>query len=554
MSENDLKIDRRSFLAGTAGLLAAAASFPVHAQNDRATIDVLLNEGQGTIAPDNFGYLLEVIGTSIYDGVWVGEKSKIPNIGGIRKDLIEHLRKINASVIRWPGGCFASNYDWKDGIGPQSQRPTRTSFWNDKFPKDVPNGPHRFDPNQFGTHEYMHLCKLTGGRPMLNANTRGLPPQEFDRWFEYCNAPAGTTTLANLRAKNGSKEPFDIKYWGIGNEPWGYDGALTAEEYLTQYRNFASMVPEYSFKPQLMICGGSLDWVNKMMAGTKNKTWPDIRPQLMSLHHYPSYKRDALKFDDQDFYEYLAGSAYLENLIERTWEVMAISDPEHYTKIAVDEWGAILEKGTELSSTNYWSRAVTLRDTLSAALSLDLLNRHSDKVTMACFTGLMNQEGGIFLTEGSKFVATGIYHVFEMYAPHQGAQLIPIHINAPSITHNYKGPRPNAFLQNNRLAGLNGSASLKSKTLTLTVVNPHVTEARETRVDLGDARVNSARMTVLRHDDIHAQNTFDEPNILRSVEMPVRAQGSSFVCHFPSTSVSRLTIELGQTDDRIGIS
>jgi alpha-N-arabinofuranosidase len=537
------KATRRSFLLGSAALLGGSA-LPSFGASSQATIDVLLNEGKQSISSDNFGYLLEVIGTSVYDGVWVGENSGIPNIGGIRKSLVEHLKHINASVIRWPGGCFASNYDWKDGIGPRSDRPIRTSFWNDKLPRSVPNGPQRFDPNHFGTHEYMRLCEITGARPFLNANTRSLPPLEFDRWVEYCNAPAGTTTLTKLRAKNGSREPFNVKYWGIGNEPWGYDGALTAEEYLAQYRNFASMFPQYDSRPQLMACGGTYDWVHTIMEGTKNKPWPDIRPQLMSIHHYPGYQRDPLKFDEQDWYEFLAGGAYLEDVIERTWQVMAISDPSHDTKIAVDEWGAILKKGTELSPANFWSRAVTLRDAVSAALQLDILNRQSEKVTLACFTGLINQEGGLFMSEGDKFVATGIYHVFYMYAPHQGGQLIPTHFDSPVVTFDWKGEPSWDELRSNRLSGLSGSASLKGKTLTLTVVNPHVTESRETRINLGQAQVRSAQITVLRSDDIHAQNTFDQPNVLRPVEKALDAQGSSFMAAFSPASINRLTLEL----------
>lgn len=538
------RVSRRSFIAGTAGLFGVSV-FPCLAAANRATIDVLLGEARSTvISPDNFGYLLEVIGTSVSNGVWVGERSKIPNIGGIRKDLVNHMRRMKASVIRWPGGSFASSYDWKDGIGPRSERPTRTSFWNDKFPKEVPNGPQRFDPNQFGTHEFMELCKLTGGRPFLSANTRALPPLEFDRWVEYCNAPAGATTLAKLRAKNGSPEPFDVRYWGIGNEAWGDDGALTAEEYLTQYRNFASMVPNYGSKPQLLACGGTYDWVHTIMEGTKNKTWPDIHPQLMSIHFYPAYERDPLRFNDQDWYDYLAGSAYLERVIERTWEIMAISDPQHDTQIAVDEWGAILKKGTELSPENYWSRAVTLRDAVSAGLQLDVLNRQSDKVKLACFTGLINQEGGVFLTQDDKFVATGIYHVFAMYAPHQGGQLVPTRFSAPEITYSWVGKPSWGEMTSNTLNGLNGSASLKEKTLTLTIVNPHVSEPRETQINLRDAGVVSAALSVLRHDDIHAQNTFAAPDTLKPVETTLEVTGSSFVISFAPASVNRLTLEL----------
>jgi alpha-N-arabinofuranosidase len=552
MSKKASLLTRRGFSAGMAGMMIANGApttcRAAAAGSANATIEISLGESNGIIPRENFGCLLEVIGSSIYDGVWVGEKSNIPNVGGIRKELIDGIRLIGTGVIRWPGGCFSSNYDWRDGIGPQKDRPTRTSFWNDKLPREVPIGPQRFDPNHFGTDELVRLCKLTGAQPFLNANTRSLGAQVFDRWVEYCNSPAGSTSLSKQRAVNGSIEPFGVKYWGVGNEPWGYDGQLTATEYLTIYKEFASMLPVYGARPELVAaCGpnSNLEWVSTILEGTKNyKNIAPIFPSLMSIHHYPGTDRTT-NFDEQDWYEFLAGASWLDQVIEETWAVMASADPNHDTKIAVDEWGAVLAKGTEVSAENYWSRAVTLRDVVHAGLTLDILNRQSDKVKLACFTGLINQEGGIFIAEGKNFVPTGVYHVFELYKPHQGGQLIPTHFDAPTVNINYTGPVTSIVGKSFKsLWGLNGSASLKGKTLTLTVVNPHLHEHRETTVKLISAKATSVVLTSISNDDIHAQNTFERPNILVPVRQLLDASGASFVATLSPASVNRLTVQL----------
>lgn len=211
-------------------------------------------------------------------------------------------------------------------------------------------------------------------------------------------------------------------------------------------------------------------------------------------------------------------------------------DPQHKIKIAVDEWGAICAKGTEVSAANYWSRAVTLRDVVGAALTLDTLNRHADKVMVACFTGLINQEGGLFIAEGDKFVASGIYHVFQLYAAHQGGRLVRTEFDAPLLSYGKEGRRT--------LGGLNGSASRKDKILTLTVVNPHACQARETEINLRGGRIKQTRHEVITHQNIQAQNTFEDPNQLRAIEMPMAGRGSSLTCTFPPASVNKLTIGL----------
>jgi len=214
------KIGRRDFvgsaLVGSAGLLALRTANAVDAR-----IEVLINEAIGTISPDIYGHFIEHLGGVIYDGVWVGEQSKIPNIGGIRKALVEHVRRIKPGVLRWPGGCFADSYNWHDGVGPRSERPRRTNFWIRDTTQNS-DSPQVYEPNQFGTNEFARFCKLIGAQPYFAANLRSLPAKDFYEWVEYCNAPAELTTLSRMRAAAGDRDAFRVKYWGVGNESWGW--------------------------------------------------------------------------------------------------------------------------------------------------------------------------------------------------------------------------------------------------------------------------------------------------------------------------------------------
>src|SRR5215210_6148324 len=206
-------IGRREFIAGSllggAAVLAANLKAQV-ARGPDSRVEVLIEEPIGTINPDIYGHFTEHLGGVIYDGIWVGEGSKIPNTGGIRTALVEHMRRIKAPVVRWPGGCFADSYNWRDGVGPRDRRPRRTNFWVDapEWPKGVPDGPWKYDTNHFGTNEFMRFCKLTGAQPYMAANLRSLPAKDTYEWVEYCNSPAGSTTLAELRAAGGEREPF----------------------------------------------------------------------------------------------------------------------------------------------------------------------------------------------------------------------------------------------------------------------------------------------------------------------------------------------------------
>jgi len=262
-------IGRREFLRNSmigAGALVLARSAPYMFGADSpadSRIEILLNEPLGTISSDIYGHFVEHLGGVVYDGIWVGENSKVPNINGIRKELIDDMKKIKAPVVRYPGGCFADSYDWQDGIGPTDKRPRRTNFWAGVESASGPAN-HKYESNRFGTNEFVQFCKLIGAEPYLAANVRSLNAKDFYRWVEYCNSPAGSTTLADQRAAAGFSEPFHVRYWGVGNESWGCGGNFTPQEYAVEFRRFVTWVPDsgriclLSHQARAMISGHGL--------------------------------------------------------------------------------------------------------------------------------------------------------------------------------------------------------------------------------------------------------------------------------------------------------
>jgi alpha-N-arabinofuranosidase len=258
-------MNRRVFLqqgaTGAASLLLTTKSSWASAASSRVAdshIEVLFDEPLGTISPNIYGHFVENLSGVLYDGIWVGEKSPVGNIDGLRKSLIEHMRKIKASVIRFPGGCFADSYDWREGIGPADKRPRRTNFWAMGESEKAPAN-HRYDPNAVGTNEFVHFCKLIGAEPYLAANVRSLPASAFQQWVEYCNSPAGSTTLADARAAAGYPEPFRVKYWGVGNESWGCGGEFTPQEYAVEFRRYSTWLPTYGDNLNLIASGPNTD-------------------------------------------------------------------------------------------------------------------------------------------------------------------------------------------------------------------------------------------------------------------------------------------------------
>jgi len=560
------RASRRSFLK-TSTLAAAASalrgfSLARAATQADAHIEILPSEPIGTIAPEIYSHFIEHLGGVIYDGVWVGEGSRIPNVNGIRKDFIDTMRAVQAPVLRWPGGCFADSYDWRDGLGPRDKRPARTAFWGQQ------------DTNEYGLHEFIRTCRAIGCKPYLAANLRSLPARDFYQEIEYCNAPAGAVpsnsaaravanTFAAQRAANGDAEPFNVEYWGVGNESWGCGGNLTPEEYAAIFRRFTAWTPSYNRDNPLHFVavgpnGDDVGWTRRLFESLHSN--PE-RPRLwgLSVHYYTSGSAtkfaagDALQFNEGEFYDLLARGSFMERIVTDHWSAMG--DANHRVKLVVDEWGAWYGKGTELAPQYNLSQQSTMRDALLTGITLDIFHRHADKVAMANVAQAINCIHSLMLAQEDKFTVTPTFHVFRMYLPHRGAQSVRAEFTSPSI----KNPlaieqspvggnsSAGSFKPSATLAGLSGSASIAAsgKQVTLTVVNPHLDRPLTTDIAVLGAGIASLQGTVLVSRDVHDHNDFAHPDAVKPSAATVATPIAGRLTHtFPAASVTTLEITL----------
>lgn len=553
-----MNLRRRDFLnaalTGGVALLASGRSVARQSRLADARIDVLVAEPIGKIAPELYGHFVEHLGGVVYDGIWVGENSKIPNINGIRKALVDALQRVKPGVIRWPGGCFADSYNWRDGIGAKKDRPRRTNFWVDswEWPKDAPDGPWKYDTNQFGTDDFLRFCQLTGGQPYLAANLRSLTARDFYEWVEYCNSPAGSTTLAEMRAAAGQREPYKVRYWGVGNESWGCGGNFTPEEYAQEYRRFSEWVPRYGMELAFIGSGpngGDLSWSRRFFGrlaerGGFGRMWG------WALHHYSwnvssgrtndwrQGKGDAVNYPVEEWYELLNESDKMESLINDHWAIMGEFDRQHRVKLVVDEWGAWFKPGSELHPSHLLGQQSTIRDAVLAGMTLDTFHRHADKVAMANIAQLVNCLQALFFAHEDKFALTPTYHVFDLYTAHQGGESLRTMVSAPRSAYTRNG-KPAT------MRGLSASASRKEKQLVITVSNPDLTQARDTEIALHGATVKEVNVMSLAASDMRAHNSFENPRAVepKAGRATVRPDGV-LTFTVPPASVNRLQITL----------
>jgi alpha-N-arabinofuranosidase len=535
-------------------LLAAAAVPALRSQSTESRLEILTGEPIARIAPEMYGHFVEHLGGVVYDGIWVGEGSSIANVNGLRKRLVDALKATQPGVIRWPGGCFADQYDWRDGIGSRTERPRRTNFWVDsrEWPANANrSGVQVYDSNHFGSIEFARLCQLTGAQPYFAANLRSLPAQEFWRWVEYANSPAGSTTLAGVRASGGSRDPLNVRYWGVGNESWGCGGNFEPDEYAVEFRRYTAWVPSYGVRPLMVGSGpngGEIAWTRRFFEAAQRRGGLG-RMWGWGLHHYSwnasggrtrdwsEGKRGALGFDTEQYYEILAECLRIDPLIRSHWDVMGEYDRDRRIKLVVDEWGSWYAPGTEPFPEALLGQQNTMRDAVLAGLTLDVFHRHADKVGMANIAQLVNCLQSLFLAHEDRFCVTPTYHVFSMYAPHQGAQSVRVVESAPRAGYTRNG-------QPASIPGLSASASVEGKRLTVTVTNPSLDQIREVTLVIRGPAARSAQGTVLAASDAGAHNTFAQPDAVEPKETAVAAKGSEWVQRFPPASVTRLSIEL----------
>ena len=537
-------MNRRSFLRATAcasaGLIAGTrTAFAADAEIE-IKVPSTAEEAGPQISPDLYGQFIEHLGGVIYDGIWVGHNSSIANVDGIRKQFVEDMKRIGAPNFRWPGGCFADGYHWRDGIGDPTKRPRTYNYWQ----ASMPAGYDHTEANQFGIHEFMHLCRLTGAEPYLAANMASGSPREFHDWVLYCNAPAGTVSLAGERAANGDKDPFGVRWWGVGNESWGCGGDMTPQEYAMLYRRFVTQFPAYDPKP-LLVAVGPRGHSKDMDIGWTNDFFESMdghhsRVDGLSVHFYTDFRNSPEKvsnFDARGWYDVIREGARIETVIEQHWAATGKYDPSHHTKLVVDEWGVWYAKGEEISPTYLLSQPLTLRDAMHTAITLDIFNRHADKLAMANVAQTINCLHSLFLAQGDRFARTPVYYVFEMYRNHMGSRLAQMQIRCDEL----KVPSRN---ESATMPALSGSASIKDKNLNVTISNPSLDTPITTKIRLTNGNLVEGRGSILTHVEMNASNTLDHPDNIHLAAFPVNLRGNSAEITIPQHAVVSLELKL----------
>lgn len=379
---------------------------------------------QGHINPEIYGHFAEHLGRCIYEGIYVGEDSPIPNKNGMRTDVVEALKEMRIPLLRWPGGCFADEYHWKDGIGPKE---SRKKMINTNWGGVV-------EDNSFGTHEFFELCRQIGCETYINGNMGSGTVQEMSEWVEYMTFD-GVSPMADLRAENGHEKPWTVDFFGIGNENWGCGGNMNPEFYGNMYRRYQTFVRDYdgNKKIQKIACGANSDdyeWTQEVMKACFRRISPQQHGMMdgLSLHYYTvpetwDHKGSATEFAEKDWYKTMKKTMYMEELIRRHSAIMDQYDPDKKVGMIVDEWGTWydVEPGT---NPGFLYQQNTMRDALVAGINLNLFNKHSDRVKMANIAQMVNVLQSMILTEGEKMVKTPTYHVFDLYQVHQENDLL----------------------------------------------------------------------------------------------------------------------------------
>jgi alpha-N-arabinofuranosidase len=485
------------------------------------------DERKARIHKEIYGHFSEHLGRCIYEGIWVGKDSKIPNTRGIRNDVIEALKAAAVPVLRWPGGCFADEYHWRDGIGPAEGRPKMINVHWGGVTED----------NSFGTHEFLDLCELIGADPYVCGNVGSGSVQEMREWVEYMTFD-GVSPMADLRRKNGREKPWRIPWFGVGNENWGCGGNMRPEYYADLYRRYACYVREFSGnKVYKIACGpNSTDyhWTDVLM---REAAW---HMNGLSLHYYTvpgpdwNHKGSATDFSENEWYETLKKTWVMEELVRKHSAIMDHYDPDRRVGMIVDEWGTWFdcEPGT---NPGFLSQQNTMRDALVAAVNLDIFNAHAERVRMANIAQTVNVLQAIILTEGARMLRTPTWHVFELYKVHQDADLL--------------GLRPAGETPKlpNGAPALSASASIDAKGIVhLTCSNGHLTEAAEIRVELRGSGKAAGKVAgrILSAKSRNSMNTFDKPDEVSARKFEdAKIEGSELVLKLPTASVVALSLE-----------
>ncbi len=504
----------------------ALSACPAKAQEEAAQLTVRADQGKETIDRNIYGHFAEHLGRCIYEGFWVGENSAIPNTRGIRNDVVQALRAIKIPVLRWPGGCFADEYHWRDGIGPREKRPTMVNtHWGGVT-----------ENNHFGTHEFMDLCEQLGCEPYVCGNLGSGTVEEMADWVEYITFD-GKSPLADLRRQNGRDKPWKLRYFGVGNENWGCGGNMTAQFYADQYRRYQTYVRNFGENRIFKIaCGPSdanYDWTEVMMANVGG------RMNGLALHYYTvptgnwGDKGSATQFDEALWLATMRRATEMETLVTRHSAIMDRRDPRKRIALLVDEWGVWhnVEPGT---NPGFLYQQNSLLDALVAGLTLNVFNNHCDRVKMANIAQTVNVLQAMILTDGPRMILTPTYYVYYMYTVHHDATLLPTELTGPDYT-----------LGTDKLPATNVSASRDRDGrihVSLCNIDPHKPVNVKTRVQgFAPKRISGQ---VLTAGEITAHNTFENGSVVQPAAFnDARVTDDGFEVRLPAKSVVVLEIE-----------
>ncbi len=489
----------------------------------------LINPNQkiSKISKDIYGHFSEHLGRCIYEGLYVGEDSKIENINGMRCDVVNALKEIKIPVLRWPGGCFADEYHWKDGIGEKSKRKKMiNTHWGGVI-----------ENNSFGTHEFMELCYQLGCDAYINGNVGSGTVQEMCEWVEYLTFD-GVSPMSDLRKKNGRNEPWHVKYFGVGNENWGCGGDMTAEYYANTYRRYHRYIRNYSPENTMykIACGpnaDNYDWTDKLLQIAGDKM------DGLSLHYYTSvsdnrdkFSCSATEFNEDDYYEVLARAYKIEEIVSRHIAVMDTHDPLCKVNLIVDEWGTWydVEPGT---NPGFLYQQNTMRDALVAGLTLNVFNKHSNRIKMANIAQLVNVLQSVILTDGENMLLTPTYYIFKMYADHQDNTLLGSYLTTKDLCTGDK-----------HLPQLIESASCdENGKIISTIVNTSSTDSADISCQIADKHVNRVSAESIT-GNISDHNTFECKNEVKAIRFSdFKMTADGFNTTLPACSVTKFVVE-----------
>jgi len=525
-------------------VLLAGGVLSLSGQEKTGRLVVNADMGKETISRHIYGHFSEHLGHCIYDGYWVGEDSGIPNTNGIRNDIVEALKAAKIPNLRWPGGCFADEYHWVDGIGPRDLRPTMVNTHWGGVTED----------NSFGTHEFLDLCEQLGAEPYICGNVGSGNVEEMSKWVEYVNFD-GVSPMADLRRANGHEEAWGVKFWGIGNENWGCGGHMTAEFYADLYKRYATYCRNYGDHTLLKIAGGAsrsdYHWTETLM-----KNIPHRMMYGISLHHY-TYNRpahySATDFGEDEYFDILQRCLNIKGVLDRHIAIMDRYDPDRSVALVVDEWGAWyeVEPGT---NPGFLYQQNTLRDAMVAALSLNYFNQRCSRIKMANIAQTVNVLQAVILTEGKKMLLTPTYHIFEMYKVHQDAVLLPAELETPDYHFDFHegGDRRMPFFMardreynGNNLPMISASASrTEDGIIHVSIVNIDPHHSNDFTIDIRGVEVSDVSGRILTAEMINSMNTFDDPDHVKPVEFrDVTLKNNTLQLSIPAKSIIVLEVK-----------